>query len=118
MYGVQGDKAMSKYPTVAALRHRIFFQQPVTTDDGYGGKPMTWVNYGKAWAKIEPLTGREYFFAHQIQAEVTHRVTTRFRQDIKEDMRISAGSRILEIESIIDLDEAHQFLEFFCKEAK
>jgi len=33
-------------------------------------------------------------------------------------MRISAGSRILEIESIIDLDEAHQFLEFFCKEAK
>lgn len=110
---------MSKYPSIGELNRRIFFQQAgVETDDGYGGKVKTWVNCGEAWAKIEPLTGREYFFAHQIQAEVTHRVTIRFRQDVKEDMRISAGGRILEIESIVDLDEAHQFLQFFCREAK
>jgi SPP1 family predicted phage head-tail adaptor len=109
---------MSKYPTIGELRHRIFFQQPVTGDDGYGGKPVTWVNCGEAWARIEPLTGREFFYAHQIQAEVTHRVTIRFRQDIKEDMRISTCGRVLEIESIVDLNEAHQFLEFFCRESK
>jgi head-tail adaptor len=33
-------------------------------------------------------------------------------------MRISAGGRTLEIESIVDLDEAHQFLELYCKESK
>ena len=109
---------MSKFPTVGDMRHRIFFQQPVPTDDGYGGKPVTWVNCGEAWAKVEPLTGREYFYAHQIKAEVTHRVKTRFRQDIKEDMRISANGRILEIVSIIDIDEGHQFFEILCTEAK
>lgn len=109
---------MSKYPTVGEMRHRIFFQRAVTADDGYGGKPVTWVNCGEAWARIEPFTGREFFYAHQIQAEVTHRVTTRFREDVTADMRISAGGRILEIESIVDLNEDHQFLEFFCREAK
>lgn len=109
---------MSKYPSIGELRHRIFFQQAVETDDGYGGKLKTWVNYGEAWAKVEPLSGREFFFAHQIQNEVTHRLTTRFRRDVKPDMRISAGGRILEIESIIDLNEGHQFLEFYCKESK
>ena len=109
---------MSKFPTIGELRHRIFFQQGVETDDGYGGKVKTWMNFAEAWAQVEPLTGREFFFAHQIQAEVTHRVRTRFRKDIKEDMRISVGDRILEIESIVDLDEAHQFLQFYCKESK
>lgn len=100
------------------MRHRIFFQEAVTTDDGYGGKVKTWTTCGEAWAKVEPLSGREYFFAHQIQVEVTHRITTRFRRDIREDMRINIGDRILEIESIIDIDEAHQFLQFYCTEAK
>ena len=108
----------TRWPSIGNLNRRIFFQEAVTTDDGYGGKIKAWINRAEAWAKIEPLTGREYFFAHQIQAEVTHRVTTRFRKDVKEDMRISAGGRILEIESIIDLDEAHQFLQFYCTEAK
>ena len=109
---------MRKFPSVGEMRHRIFFQRAIPADDGYGGKPVTWINCGEAWAKIEPLTGREFFYAHQIQNEVTHRVTTRFREDVKEDMRISAGGRILEIESIVDLDEAHQFLELFCREPK
>jgi SPP1 family predicted phage head-tail adaptor len=100
------------------MRHRIFFQQAIETDDGYGGKVKMWINFTEAWAKIEPLSGREFFFAHQIQAEVTHRITVRFRKDVKEDMRISAGGRTLEIESIVDLDEAHQFLELYCKESK
>ena len=109
---------MTRWPSIGEYNRRIFFQQAVKTGDGYGGQIESWANCGEAWAKIEPLTGREFFFAHQIQAEVTHRVTTRFRQDVKEDMRISAGGRILEIESIIDIDEAHQFLQFFCREAK
>lgn len=108
----------TRWPSIGEMRHRIFFQQAIETDDGYGGKVKTWINCGEAWAKVEPLTGREFFYAHQIQAEVTHRVTTRFRQDVHREMRISAGSRILEIESIVDLDEAHQFLEFFCRESK
>ncbi len=109
---------MRKFPSVGELRNRIFFQQAITTDDGYGGKVATWINCGEAWAKVEPLTGREYFYAHQIQAEVTHRVTIRFRQDLNEEMRVSAGGRTLEIESIVDLNEAHQFMELFCRESK
>lgn len=109
---------MKKYPSIGELRQRVFIQQPVTEEDGYGGKPVTWITVGSAWAKVEPLSGREYFFAHQIQAEVSHRITLRYRQDVREDMRLSVNGRILEIESILDLDEGHQFLEILCSEAK
>lgn len=109
---------MSKYPSVGELRHRVFFQRAISTDDGYGGKVQTWINCGEAWAKIAPLSGREYFDAHQIQAEVTHRITMRYRTDLTTDLRLSAGGRVFEIESILDLNEGHQFLEVLCTEAK
>ena len=69
-------------------------------------------------ASVEPLSGREYFYSHQIKAEVTHRVKIRYREDITTKMRIKHRDRVLEIESILDKKERREELEILCREAK
>lgn len=109
---------MAKRTRIGEMNRRIILQSCVKTDDGYGGKTIEWVDHATVWAKVEPLSGREYFEAHQTQAEVTHRVTTRYRDDIDETMRIVFGEKILEIEAVLDVESARQRLVIMAREAK
>jgi SPP1 family predicted phage head-tail adaptor len=106
----------SSLPEVGELRSRLTFQVANEIDDGYGGKQVEWADRFNAWAYIEPLSGREYFDAMQIQTEISHRVIVRYRNDITPDMRIKYGGRILEIEAVIDIGNQHRFLEILCRE--
>lgn len=103
---------------IGDMRHRITFQQPIKTPDGHKGHTVQWQDMVTVWASVEPLSGREYFYSHQIKVELTHRVKTRYRTDITTKMRIKHRDRVLEIESIIDLKERREVLEILCKEAK
>ena len=100
------------------MRHRITFQKPIETPDGHKGHTVSWQNVVTVWASVEPLTGREYFYSHQIKAEVSHRVKTRYRTDITVKMRGKFGERILAIESILDKKERREELEILCREEK
>lgn len=103
---------------IGKLRHRITFQDSMKVSDEHKGHTVTWTNFVTVWASVEPLTGREYFFSHQVKAEVTHRVKIRYRDDITEKMRVKFGARVLGIESILDIKERHEVLEIFCREEK
>lgn len=109
---------MPKKTLVGEMNRRIMLQYKTEIDDGYGGKKVEWFDHAAVWAKVEPLSGREYFEAHQTQAEVTHRVTTRYREDIDETMRIVYGEKILEIEAVLDVESAHQRLAIMARETK
>jgi SPP1 family predicted phage head-tail adaptor len=105
--------------SIGDLRHRITFQKPDKVPDGYKGHTVKWLDVVTVWASVEPLSGREYFYAHQIKNEVSHRVRVRYREDVTAEMRIKISEdRALAIESIIDLEERHQFLEILCREKK
>lgn len=108
---------MKKLKT-GAMRHRITFQRPLKTPDGYKGHTVKWQDMVTVWASVNPLSGREYFYSHQIKAEVTHRVKIRYREGITEKMRIKHLDRVLAIESILDLQERHETLEILCREEK
>ena len=103
---------------IGDLRHRITFQKPVKVPDGYKGHTVTWQDVFTVWASVEPLSGREYFYAHQIKAEVSHRVKIRYNENITTEMRIKHKDRILMIESIIDLKERRGFQEILAREEK
>ena len=103
---------------IGDLRHRITFQKPVKTPDGYKGHTVNWQDVVTVWASVEPLTGREFFYAHQIKNEVSHRVRIRYRTNITAEMRIKYLERYMKIESVVDLKERHQFLEILCREEK
>lgn len=103
---------------IGDFRHRITFQEEVKTPDGYKGHASQWKDMVTVWGSIEPISGREYFYAQQITAEVTHRINVRYRTDITTKMRAKFEERIFELTAIFDLKERREFLEILATETK
>ena len=98
------------------LRHRVTIQQPVVAVNGYGERITTWSTVATVWGAVEPLRGREFFDAEQVQAEVSHRVVLRYRSGLATTMRLLHLTRVLHIQAIIDVDERHRELQLMCRE--
>ncbi|MDW7651312.1 MAG: phage head closure protein, partial [Bacillota bacterium] len=75
-----------------------------------------WVDIGTVWASIEPLSGREFFAAQQVNAEVSTKITLRYKAGIKPEMRVLFAGRVFEILSVINLEEKNIQFVLMCKE--
>ena len=95
----------------------VTIEQPVAPASRFatGG---TWAKVADAWASIEPLAGREYWNAQQVQSVVTHRIKILYRAGITSDMRIQHGERYFNIASVVDPEERHVELEILATEVK
>lgn len=87
------------------LRKRVSLQRRVETQDTTGGMTVTWAEVAKLWAGIEPLYGREYDAARARNAETTHRIVLRYREDVTAQMRLVLGARIYRIDEILNVRE-------------
>lgn len=109
---------MSKKPTIGSLRHRVEIHAPTNTVDEIGNQIETWAKVADAWASIEPISGREYWAAAQVQAETTHRVTMRADVAMHPSYEIVFGARRLAIEAVTDTEEKGVWLVLMCKEKR
>ena len=102
------------------LRQRITFQEDAgAVNDGGGNLIKTWLPVANTWAAVIPVTGSEQVIANQDGEQITHKVTTRYRDDIQKDRhRILFKGRILHIDYIINVEERNTELNIFCKEAE
>lgn len=98
------------------LRHRVTLQQLSRIDDGAGGYIETWIAVATVWADVYPLKGQELYQAQQVQANLSHRVTIRYRAGVEPSMRLQYGTRTLAIEAVIDPEERHRELILMCSE--
>ena len=98
------------------MRHRVTIQQQVRSATDYGGYEESWVDVATVWARIEPLMGRERWHGDQIESDLTHRVTIRYRSDVTPQMRVLYGSRVLKIISVINSGERDETLILLCTE--
>ena len=102
------------------LRNRVTIQtvSESTTATDYGTRTKTWSDSFPAWAEIMPQTGREFYRAQQVVGDVTHLLRIRFRPDVTftPDNRITFGNRVLNIVSILELDERHRDWMVTCVE--
>jgi SPP1 family predicted phage head-tail adaptor len=81
---------------VGRLRHRVRLQRQVDHEDSSGEVVRMWEDLdlsdsstdGKVAAAIEPLSGREFVAAQQINSEASVRVTIRWRPGIESSMRV------------------------------
>jgi len=81
---------------------RIEIQSATETQDAIGGITETWATLGKRWAAIDDLSGREFFGAHQTQAQVTTRIILREQYDgLNNRHRLKYGDRIFNVGSVI-----------------
>ena len=90
------------------LRHRVVIQQPVNAADATGQMVATWTTVGTVWAAVEPLNGREYMTAQQVDSETTTRIRTRYGSEISSidpSWRITFDSRNFDIQSVIRPNE-------------
>lgn len=101
-----------------AKNKRITIQQQSTTQDDYGQPLDTWTDVAaNIYASIEPLTGRDFFAAKQINSEITTRITINYRNDILPKMRVVYGSKIYDIIAPpIDFEERHIEIHLMCRE--
>ena len=104
------------------LRHKIVIQENQflldeegkPQKDAYGAPVDRWVDVWPCRASIEPLSGREYFAAAQVQAEQITRFRIRFpRFQVRPGMRVKyrdpilSADRYFDIQAAIDQNEMH-----------
>lgn len=101
------------------LRHRGTIQErvpagsPATSSSGEAID--TWADVATTWMSIEPIRGREFFSAEQVQSAVDVRIRMRYREGITSKMRIVVAGVPYNIVSVIDPEERHVDLEIMCE---
>jgi SPP1 family predicted phage head-tail adaptor len=104
------------------LRHKVTLQRRVETTNAIGETVWYYADVAEIFAHIEPLSGKEYFGAQQVQSDVTTRVRVRYRTGLQPTMRLvhvrEAGSPTLfdyyDIQSIIQPHTDRRELQLMC----
>jgi SPP1 family predicted phage head-tail adaptor len=104
-------------PRRGDLRHRITIEQVIETTDANGTITEEWITFATRWASVEPLEGRELFEAHQVNAEVSHRIRLWWLHGVIPKMRMKFRNRIFTIDSVTNPAERNQELLVMCHEA-
>ena len=89
------------------LIHEIQIQTQSTTRGDAGEVLDTWTtdSSGNVWASIKPGSGREFFNAKQINAELTHEIQLWFYQGLTPAKRILFGTRVFNILQVLNIEE-------------
>lgn len=98
------------------LRHTITIEQNTPTQNSYGEPVDAWSTFATVRAQVEPISGREYFDAQKVDADVDYRVRIRYLSGVTNEMRIVYGSKQLDIESVLNIGERDREIHIMCKE--
>jgi SPP1 family predicted phage head-tail adaptor len=99
------------------LRNRVIIEIAVETQGADGSISQDWETIAEVWASVDPLIGKEYFAQEREQATVRHKIRMRHLSGITHKMRISRGTRLFEIESVLNVGERNRELVLMCRES-
>ena len=101
---------------IGKLRHKIYLLKPVVTKDEVGQEIENLELQKTVWASIEPLSGKEYFSAKQVNSKVNVKITIRYINSLLSHWVVQFGQRIFNIEAIINFEERNRYLQLLCSE--
>jgi len=89
-----------------------------TTKDAVGGDVPAWNTLTTCWVSLEPYRGAKNIFAQQLRPTISHSIFTPWfaTPAVDASMRITFDSRYFNIQYILDLDNRHEFYEFWVLE--
>jgi SPP1 family predicted phage head-tail adaptor len=96
------------------MTERITLQERTGGVDVLGQAQESWSTVAEVWAQAQPLRGREYFSAGQMQAAVDVRFRIRFRDDVLPTWRVLWRSQPHDVVSVIDVEGARECSELMC----
>lgn len=99
---------------IGSLRHRITILKPVITYDNIGQEVESWQEVATVWASVEPLSGKEYFNAQQINSEISTKITLRYLKFLLPHWVVQFGQQRYDILSIINFEERNIYLQLLC----
>lgn len=102
--------------SVGELNRRVRLQSRNTITDSMGQQDTQWLDIDTVWARIEPVSSREYYGAQAVQVEETHVITVRYRSELDDPraaaaLRILWGSRIFNIVGVPNPDGRKRFVD-------
>ncbi len=106
---------------ISRMSTRLQLQQPITSDDGQGGRAITWTTLATVWAAIEPQVGfadAEAWRLDQTASRVKARIWLRTHATASPapGMRLHnpASGDIWRIETVADADGQRHHLVCLC----
>ena len=98
--------------TAGMLRHKVDIESMTQTPDGAGGSTVAWTKVATGmWSYVRPASGNERYVAMRLESDVTHIILTRWRTGIAADMRVNFGGRLMQIKSVINIEERSRWME-------
>ena len=96
----------------AELRHRIELQsQGATQDPDTGEMIVGWVSEGKVWARVTPLSVRDFIQSAAGQVEVSARIKIRYRADVTGTWRALFRGKVYNLHgTLADADSGLEYL--------
>ena len=98
------------------LRRRLIIQQATETQGATGEMATVWATFATVWGSVEPLRGREFWAAKEMQAEVSTRIRIRYLAGVTPKMQVMDGARTYLINAVIDPEMRHIQLDLMCVE--
>lgn len=99
------------------LNRRIVVQSQATSQDSYGQQQQTWTEVLTCWASIKAATSREVYAAAGFVSQLSHVITIRYpATPITSAMRVLYGSRVFQVQAVVDPDESRVLMNLFCLE--
>lgn len=93
------------------MRSRVQLQASTPTSNDFGEEVLAWNLVDEVWAELDPMEGREFFNAARNQVEQPIKIRIRYRPDVHERMRVVKGSRVYDIQSVVNVGERNRELE-------
>jgi SPP1 family predicted phage head-tail adaptor len=85
------------------LDRLVTIQSRSTTQSSSGAVSEVFTTIAEAWAKVKDLRGDEVASARAVNANVTTRITMRYRDDVDELSRILWNGRIYDVKSVAEI---------------
>ena len=101
--------------TAQELNTKITLQRFESVTNSFGETENVWTTYAEAFARVDPLIGREYFAAAQVNAEQSVKFTIRWRNDIEPADRLIHNGADFDIQSAIDVGGRHRETLIYAK---
>lgn len=104
------------------LRHRIVLQSQDHAQDANTGEMVPhwqdWPAQGaRHWARVEPLSGREFIAAQAVQSEVSTRIVIRYREGVVSSMRALHLGKVYSIQAVLpDSKSGREYLTLMVSE--
>jgi SPP1 family predicted phage head-tail adaptor len=98
------------------LNARLRLETPADAADGQGGVSEGWIAVTELWGRVEPVRASAREEAGVAIAPVSHRVTIRHREGVRNDMRFVFRGRFLMVRTVHDPDESRRYLVCDCEE--